>query len=123
MSINADFNAFIIRTENMHSLSEFYRKAFELPELKPTGDDHLGVSHRGVYIGFDLAKSKTIEHPGGVVPWVTVDNIQTTFDRMVELGATVNYAPKEFPWGETLASLNDPDGNEIGLIERLRDSK
>ena len=74
-----------------------------------------------IYIGFDLHVGDMIKHPGEVVPWVTVDDIQETFDRMIELGAREKYPPKPFSWGETLASLYDPEGNEIGLIERLKE--
>jgi uncharacterized glyoxalase superfamily protein PhnB len=41
-----------------------------------------------------------------------------TFNRFIAAGATIRYARKQLPTGDVLASLFDPDGNILGLVER-----
>ena len=53
-----------------------------------------------------------------VTLWFTVDDIQSTYERLIELGALDRYAPTRKPWGAVLAAVYDPDGNMVGLSQR-----
>ncbi len=53
-----------------------------------------------------------------VTMWFDVDDLDQTFARLLELGATVRYGPVDKPWGARLAAVYDPDGNIIGLSQR-----
>ncbi len=37
---------------------------------------------------------------------------------MIELGAVKRYAPVRKAWGDVLASVFDPDGNIIGVVQK-----
>ena len=115
---NAVIDTVIIQTMRMQELVEFYQMGFGLSSPQPFGDDHLGFQLSGVYLGFDQVLEIQGKTPGAVSAWFRVDDLQTTFDRLVALGATIKYAPVEKPWGDQLAAVFDPDGNLIGLSQR-----
>jgi predicted enzyme related to lactoylglutathione lyase len=97
-------------------LAEFYQLAFELGPPKWFGEDHLGLNLSNTYLGFDRTQENA-PSSASVSIWFRVADIQATFERLVRLGARVNYAPtEEVSPGEVLAMLFDPDGNSIGLI-------
>ncbi len=114
----AELDTVIINSIDIASLASFYQKAFDLPEPNRESDNHLGFQIASIYLGFDLVKEAHQEYPGAVSLWFRVDDLQTTFDHFVNLGAKVKYPPTEKPWGDTLAALYDPEGNLIGLAQR-----
>jgi uncharacterized glyoxalase superfamily protein PhnB len=54
-----------------------------------------------------------------VTLWFRVDDIEATFLRCLESGATARYEPVEKPFGDTVAALVDPHGNHFGLSQRV----
>ena len=115
---NAIIDTVIIQTTRMEELAEFYQMGFGLVSPQPFGNDHLGFQLSGVYLGIDQVPETQGKTTGAVSAWFRVDDLQTTFDRFVALGATIKYAPVEKPWGDRLAAVFDPDGNLIGLSQR-----
>jgi predicted enzyme related to lactoylglutathione lyase len=105
----------IIFTSRMEELARFYQQALELGEFN-LSPGHIGVQVGPTYLGFDQVDEAT--SGAGVTVWFTVDDIQGTFQRLVEMGAEVRYPPSEKPWGGFLAALYDPDGNMLGLSQR-----
>jgi predicted enzyme related to lactoylglutathione lyase len=71
-----------------------------------------------VYLGFDEADEVEGDGRSSVTLWFTVDDLQSTFDRLVAMGARVRYPPTRKPWGGFLASVYDPEGNMLGLSQR-----
>ena len=107
----------IIFTERMEELAGFYRDVLDIGPLE-SSPNHLGVQLGAVYLGFDQVEEVEGQSPGGVTTWFTVDDLQTTFDRAVALGAKVRYPPTRKPWGALLAAVYDLDGNMLGLAQR-----
>jgi predicted enzyme related to lactoylglutathione lyase len=99
----------------MEELARFYQQALELGEFN-LSHDHMGLQVGPTYLGFDQVEEAT--SGAGVTLWFTVDDIQATFQRLVDLGAEVRYSPTEKPWGGYLAAVYDPDGNMLGLSQR-----
>jgi predicted enzyme related to lactoylglutathione lyase len=56
------------------------------------------------------------DHPGTVLTYWAVDDVQASFDRLVSLGATVHQAPIERGPGFVTASVTDPFGNVLGVM-------
>lgn len=56
------------------------------------------------------------EHPGGAIVYWHVDDVQATFDRLVELGAKVHMPVIERGPGFVPASVIDPFGNILGVM-------
>jgi predicted enzyme related to lactoylglutathione lyase len=115
-------DAILIETTRPEALANFYRDGFELEPPKYYNEGHLGINLSNTYLGFDRVEPESKYSTGPVSIWFNVTDIQSTFDRLVNLGATVKYAPttEESP-GEILAMLYDPDGNQIGLICQTKD--
>lgn len=107
----------IVFTKQMTQLAGWYQQALGLGAYE-SSPGHLGQTLGSVYLGFDQVEDGVADTSPGVTLWFVVDDIESTFARLVELGATVRYPPTEKPWGETLASVQDPDGNIIGIAQR-----
>ncbi|MEZ4709936.1 MAG: VOC family protein [Caldilineaceae bacterium] len=111
----------ILFTPQMEALANFYASG-----LGHAGDMHKSPGHvgfrlaNGVYLGFDQVDVKGAGglKETGVSLWFDVDSLDAAFERFVAAGATVRYAKKKLPMGDTLASLHDLDGNIFGLVER-----
>ena len=109
--------AVLVRSTEPAELAEFYRRGLDLPEAVPHGDDHLGYRVPGGYLGFDRVP-ETEPGPGRTAVWFGVADARATFEKLLELGGTPEEAP--FQGGsEILASVRDPEGNLIGLIEQV----
>lgn len=54
--------------------------------------------------------------PTGVV--LMVNDIHALYRRATEMGAKFNLPPQRRPWGGIIARVEDPDGNEVTLIDR-----
>jgi lactoylglutathione lyase len=113
----AQLETIIIFTPHMEELAQFYQKAFDLGEYNAS-PRHLGQQIGPIYLGFDQDEESITTSPS-VSLWFTVDDIQETYERLLALGAKDRYPPTQKPWGALLAAVYDPDGNMVGLSQRL----
>jgi predicted enzyme related to lactoylglutathione lyase len=44
-----------------------------------------------------------------------VDDVDALLDKVTELGGTVDGPPNDMPWGQRVAHVHDPDGNQLNL--------
>ncbi len=87
----------------------------------------LGVSPQAdsaYYVGFDVAGQHIGLLPGGgpqrltsPVAYWHVDDIEAKVAEVTAAGATVKDAPSEVGGGRVVATVVDPDGNVLGLIQ------
>ena len=112
----AEVDTVIVFTTDHVELARFYRTALEFDEPLRFGDNHLGFQIGPLYLGFDNVDEARSND--AVTLWFRVDDIDATFRRCVEHGATVRYEPTEKPFGDTVAALIDPHGNHFGLSQR-----
>jgi len=119
-SVGTSLETVIVFTTRMNELAEFYCKGLDIGPYQES-PQHLGCHVGSVYFGFDQVDDESAEarNKPGPTLWFTVDDIHASFNRLVELGATVRYPPAKKPWGAILASLKDPDGNIFGVSQRL----
>lgn len=108
----------IIFSRQMEKLARFYEEGLDLPPFQPA-PGHLGQQIGHIYLGIDQTDSAQPQVEGGLSVWFLVDDIQTTFDRLLSLGAQVRRPPQRTSWGVLLASVYDPDGNILGLSQRI----
>lgn len=110
----------IIFTHQMERLADFYQKGLGFTGELNRSPGHLGFSlDDQIYLGFDeIDKHVHASDNGGVSLWFAVNDLDLAFQRFVQAGASVRYAKKKLPMGDTLASLHDLDGNIFGLVER-----
>jgi predicted enzyme related to lactoylglutathione lyase len=76
------------------------------------------------YVGFDVAGQHIGLLPGGGPQGITspvaywhVDNIEAKLAEVTAAGAAIKDAPNEVGGGRVVASVVDPDGNVLGLIQ------
>ena len=53
-----------------------------------------------------------------VVLYIQVRNLAASLDRARELGGTVEREPFDTPGGPTLATIADPEGNRVTLVQQ-----
>jgi predicted enzyme related to lactoylglutathione lyase len=103
-------DAVLINTQRLDELTDFYRRALDLPEPRPFGETHLGFTLDNSYLGVQRGD-------GAIEIWFRVDDVDAAYERLLTAGATPSLAPTrdESP-GEAVALALDPDGNAIGLV-------
>lgn len=76
------------------------------------------------YVGFNVGGFELGLHPDegkskgdGQVAYWGVENAESSFERLVELGATPHDKVQEVGEGIKVATVKDPFGNVFGLIE------
>lgn len=75
----------------------------------------IGSSHIGV--GRDPGVAG---HPRGghISLWVYADDCDAAVDRLRAGGVVITEEPADQPWGERIARVEDPDGNEVVISSR-----
>ena len=79
-----------------------------------------------VYVGLDVGTSPlgigipgpTGDGPRHVSPWVYTDDCDAAIAQLRAAGVTVTQEPADQPWGEHVARVLDPDGNEVLVGQR-----
>lgn len=107
----------IIYSTDMSALADFYRNALELGEPATRLDNHIGFWLGDNYLGFEPVEALNA-NPGGPTVWFGVDDAEAAVARLVAAGARPEMAPARQDWGDIHASVRDPDGNLVGLIQR-----
>lgn len=77
----------------------------------------LGTSHLG--IGRDPAASRP-DGPRAMSLWVYADDCDAAVERLRAAGAPIIEEPVDQPWGERVARVRDPDGNDVIIGQRAR---
>jgi glyoxalase superfamily protein len=103
--------AILLHSAAFAELADFYRRAFDLPEPTPAGDEHVGWPSTTPYLGVDTDPYSAISI------WFKVDDVEATIEKLVAAGATRLTPPdrNESP-GEIIARVRDPAGNVVGLV-------
>lgn len=105
----------IYKVSDIQKATEWYSKAFE---TNPYFNEpyYVGFNIKGYELGLQPEDNQTFEKVESVVSYWGVENIQETFDRLIELGATENEKPFDVGGQIMTATVKDPFGNVIGLI-------
>jgi predicted enzyme related to lactoylglutathione lyase len=82
--------------------------------VEPYADSpyYVGYKSGGQDIGLDPNG-----HRSGAVGYLRVDDIKARFQSLLDAGAEVNEEVKDVGGGRLVASVKDPDGNLIGLLQ------
>jgi len=67
--------------------------------------------------GFELGLDPNASPATAAVAYWGVDDARASFDRLIELGATAHHDVQEVGGGIKVASVRDPFGNILGIIE------
>lgn len=131
-------DGFGLLVEDMPKMIRFYRDVlgFEIKETEDTSNVYL-VKDGTLFLlygrkDFESMTSRKYEYlkgPNGhfeIALYVdTFDEVDSTFKRVIEQGATPILEPVTEPWGQRTCYIADPEGNliEIGSWDRPYDVK
>ena len=114
----------ILSTRDLERALAFYRDAlggvvrfsYPGPDGAPVyvGVD-LGSSHLGIGFADGLEPSP---RPRAVSLWLYADDCDALVERIRSSGGTIVEEPADQPWGERVARVLDPDGNEVIVGQR-----
>jgi lactoylglutathione lyase len=113
----------IISTPDMQRALGFYRDVLDGEveyRFPPEGDPgyvgmRVGEAHLGIAF---VPDAQTGAGGQRFALWVYADSCDAAVQRIREAGATVTGEPTDQPWGERVARVLDPDGNEVIVGQR-----
>jgi lactoylglutathione lyase len=76
----------------------------------------VGAAHLGIGGPSDARWPAGERRP--IALWVYVEDVDDIVERLRAAGTTVTAEPEDQPWGERIARVLDPDGNEVVLGQR-----
>jgi lactoylglutathione lyase len=105
----------IYKVGDINKAKEWYEKAFA---TQPSNIEnyYVGFNIGGFELGLQPESEPTPVKAESVISYWGVDNIQESYDSLIELGATENEAPCSVGSDIITATVKDPFGNIIGLI-------
>lgn len=79
---------------------------------------YVGLEVGSPHLGIGLAEGASAGDRRSISLWVYTDDCDATVERLRSAGVTVTEEPVDQPWGERVARVLDPDGNEIIVGQR-----
>lgn len=116
----------IVSTADMDRAFGFYRDllggkvTYQFPEDGDPGYVALDIGASHVGVGLDPAVAQ--QPRGRISLWVYADDCDAAVDRLRAAGTVITEEPADQPWGERMARVEDPDGNEVVIGARPRDA-
>jgi predicted enzyme related to lactoylglutathione lyase len=106
----------IYRVTDVDRAKAWYANAFQ---QQPYFDEpfYVGFNIAGYELGLDPNAEGAPPGRGGSVAYWLVDDIEAAVRHFIDAGATVASASQDVGGGITVATVADPFGNPIGLIE------
>ena len=115
MRVMLGLRTVIYKVGSIEEAKSWYTKAFK---TEPYFDEpfYVGFNIKGYELGLQPEKQPTTDKTESVTALWGVEDIQSEFDRLLGLGATLYEAPNNVGGEIMVASVKDPWGNIIGLI-------
>jgi lactoylglutathione lyase len=114
----------ILSTPDIERAVAFYRDLldgtvgyqFPGPNGKPA---YVGLDIGASHLGIGLATDRVADgQPRAMSLWVYADDCDAAVERLRAGGVRVTEEPTDQPWGERVARVLDPDGNEVIIGQR-----
>jgi lactoylglutathione lyase len=118
----------ILSTPDIRHALAFYRDLlggvasyeFHGPDGEPA---YIGLDIGASHLGIGLATDGIVDgRPRAMSLWVYADDCDAAVERLRAAGVTVTEEPTDQPWGERVARVLDPDGNEVIIGQRATPS-
>jgi predicted enzyme related to lactoylglutathione lyase len=107
-------------TDNLERMLEFYRSVLLLPLHSFHEDEGFAAFQLGD-IRFNVGRhggvSGISRDPFRIMPHLGVDDIHAEHTRLVAHGVEFIRPPEQEHWGGWVATLKDPDGNVLQLLQ------
>jgi len=108
-------NNITIPVSDLKKTVEFYEKVLGLKK-ESEWSTYVIFDCGGVELAFEPGGSKG-EKKGSPYIFLIVDDVDKEYEQLKEKGVKFKSEPKDQPWGGRVASLTDPDGNKICLLQ------
>lgn len=106
----------IYHVDDIEKAKEWYERA---TGVKPYFDHscYVGFNVGGYELGLDPDPKGQASGHGGVTAYWGVSDIKSSLARLLEIGATLHSEVQDVGEGILVASVRDPFGNTLGIIE------
>jgi len=113
----------ILSTPDLARALRFYRDLLEAKvsyRFPPEGEPgYVGLDLGTAHLGIGLDPGAQAGRAGQrFTLWVYADDCDAAVDRLRAAGVEVVEEPADQPWGERIARVLDPDGNEVIIGQR-----
>jgi lactoylglutathione lyase len=115
----------IISTPDLDRALAFYRDAlggrvaYEFRDPESGAVAYVGLDIGRSHLGIGVSNDPVAEGTARTISlWVYVDDCDATVGRLRDAGTPIVEEPVDQPWGERVARVHDPDGNEVIIGER-----
>jgi lactoylglutathione lyase len=109
----------IFHTPDMERAAAFYSDRLGFEERYRT-EGFVALALGPFSLGF--AESADATPAGRVALWLYTDDVDAEIEALREAGVEVVREPEDQEWGERMAIVLDPDGNQVCLGQRLESS-
>ena len=110
----------LLRPADFDASVAFYEDTLGLVRYRDFGDPISGVVYflGGGYLELTRADDDEVPPPpGGFRLWLQVADLEATAAELRDRGVVLDEPPERKPWGLLEATLHDPDGTELVLVE------
>ena len=111
----------MVGTGRPDALARFYGEVLGLPRIGKYRDPVFAAAGGFIRILDHSEISGPTREPARAQINLFVDDVETEFARIAGHGVDVLREPERESWGGLVATLRDPDGNYVQLLELLRD--
>ena len=111
----------MVGTNQPDALAQFYGDVLGLERMPQFRDPVYAAAGGYIRILDHSEVSGPTQEPARMQINLFVDDVAAEFARIAEHGAPVLRAPSRERWGGLVATLCDPDGNYVQLLELLAD--
>ena len=111
----------MVGTNQPDALAQFYGDVLGLERMPQFRDPVYAAAGGYIRILDHSEVSGPTQEPARMQINLFVDDVAAEFARIAEHGAPVLRAPSRERWGGLVATLRDPDGNYVQLLELLAD--
>ncbi len=92
--------------------------------------DHVSIYLNWFWIDFHTAgkedkadfkkEAMSSKKGGGLYTYISVDDVDLFYKKMLKKGLKPSSAPKDWPWGNREFVIRDPDGYKLVIFKRLK---
>ena len=107
-------------TDDLERMLRFYRDVLRLPLHSVHADEGFAAFQLGAVrfnVGLHRAINGPARDPLRVMPHLGVDDLHAEHRRLAALGVEFIRPPEQEHWGGWIATLRDPDGNTLQLLQ------
>lgn len=108
----------ILSSRDIGQALTFYRDllggevVYQYPDDGPPGYVSVRLGSTSIGLGLDADAAAGASR---IALWMYTDDVDSAVERMRAAGTPVLDEPADQPWGERVAKVADPDGNEVFL--------